>query len=236
MAVFRTVSTPQKAGAERAFLCHTFGGKRHPILPQLRIAVDLRSYADVAVRLVNTGVADGSSDADQLGTTDAFRAFVAGDALLSGPCTHHDLDALRILRAELSAIFAAAAERDHAGAADRLNALLVQYPARPKLVHHDRSRWHLHLDESGSVADRYGAGVVVGLSMIVSRFGVNHLGICAIPSCRSVFVDARPGRSSRYCADHCANKPNVTAFPNRRRPATGYSASPAAGHACETSP
>src|SRR5260370_32142013 len=142
MAVFPTVRTPQKAGAERAFLCHTFGGKRHPSLPQLRIAVDLTSYAELAVRLVNTAVADGSSDADQLGTTDAFRAFVAGDALLSGPCTHHDLDALRILRAELSAIFAAAAERDHADAADRLNPLLAQYPAPPNHAHTVRSASH----------------------------------------------------------------------------------------------
>ncbi len=179
--------------------------------------MDLTSYAELAVRLVNTAAADGNSDADQLATTDAFRAFVADDAHLSGPCTHHDLDALRVLRAELGAIFAAAAERDHAGAADRLNALLITYPARPKLVHHDRSRWHLHLDESGSVADRYGAGAVVGLAMIVSQFGVNHLGICS------------PGRSSRYCADHCANKANVTAIRNHRRSATGYSASTAVG-------
>jgi predicted RNA-binding Zn ribbon-like protein len=177
--------------------------------------VDLTSYAELAVRLVNTAAADGASDADQLGTTDAFRAFVADDPHLSGPCTHHDLYALRMLRAELSAIFAAAAERDHAAAAERLNALLVQYPARPKLAQHGRSRWHLHLDESGSVADRYGAGAVVALAMIVSQFGLNHLGICAIPTCHSVFVDTRPGRSTRYCADHCANKANVTALRSR---------------------
>jgi predicted RNA-binding Zn ribbon-like protein len=191
--------------------------------------VDLTSYAELAVRLVNTAVVDGSSDADPLGTTDAFRAFVADDAHLTGPCTHHDLDALRSLRAELSAIFAAAAERDHAVAAGRLNALLVQYPARPKLVHHDRARWHLHLDESGSVADRYGACAVVGLAMIVSQFGLNHLGICAMPPCQSVFVDAGPRRSSRYCADHCASKANVTAFRNHRNSAAGYSASTVAG-------
>src|SRR5260370_31229549 len=100
MAVFPTVRTPQKAGAERAFLCHTFGGKRHPILPQLRIAVDLTSYAELAVRLVNTALADGSSDADQLRTTDAFRAFVAGDALLTAPCPHHDLASLRTPHAQ----------------------------------------------------------------------------------------------------------------------------------------
>jgi predicted RNA-binding Zn ribbon-like protein len=191
--------------------------------------VDLTSYAGLAVRLVNTAAIDGTSDADQLGSTDAFRAFVADDAHLSGPCTHHDLDALRILRAELGAIFAAAAERDHAAAAERLNALLVQYPVRPTLVHHGRSRWHLHLDESGSVADRYGAGAVAGLAMIVSQFGLNHLGICAIQTCNSVFIDTTEGRSNRYCADHCANKANVTAFRDHRRSASGYSATTAAG-------
>src|SRR5260370_36261347 len=88
MAVFPTVRTPQKAGAERAFLCHTFGGKRHPILPQLRIAVDLTAYAELAVRLVNTAVADGSTDADQLGPADAIRALAAGQSLLLRPGTH----------------------------------------------------------------------------------------------------------------------------------------------------
>jgi predicted RNA-binding Zn ribbon-like protein len=190
--------------------------------------VDLTSYAGLAVRLVNTAAADGS-DADQLGSTDAFRAFVAGDAQLSGPCTHHDLDALRVLRAELSAVFTAAAERDHAAAASRLNALLIQYPARPTLVQHDRSRWHLHLDESGSVADRYGAAAVAGLTMIVSQFGMSHLGVCALPQCCSVFVDASSRRSNRYCADHCPSKANVTAFRDHRRSAAGYSASTAAG-------
>lgn len=229
MAVFPSPYVPQKAGAERGFVCHTFRREAALYTPQLRIAVDLTSYAGLAVRLVNTAAVNGNSDADQLGTTDAFRAFVADHAHLSGPCTHHDLDALRMLRGELTAIFAAAAERDHAVAAERLNALLVQYPVRPTLVHHDRSRWHLHLDESGSVADRYGAAAVVGLAMIVSQFGMSHLGVCAIPSCHSVFVDASPGRSSRYCAGHCTDKANVTAFRNHRRSATSYSASTAAG-------
>ena len=231
MAEFRTLYGPRKAGAERVNLCDTFRREAEPYPPaaKLRIAVDLTSYAELAVRLVNTAAADGSSDADQLATTDAFRAFVADHAHLSGPCTHHDLDALRMLRAELTAIFTAAAQRDHAGAADRLNALLVQYPARPVLVHHDRSRWHLHLDESGSVADRYGAGAVIGLGMIVSQFGMSHLGICAIPSCYGVFVDASPRRSSRYCADHCASKATVTAFRTHRPSAAGYPASTAVG-------
>ena len=185
--------------------------------------MDLTGYAELAARLVNTAVGAGS-DADRLGTTDAFRAFVADHSHLSGPCTRYDLDALRILRGELSAIFTAAAKRDHATAAGRLNALLVQYPVHPVLVRHDRSPWHLHLHESGSVADRYAAAAVTGLATLVSQFGMSHLGICAISSCPRVFVDAGPSRSSRYCTDHCANKANVTAFRNHRRSATGYSA------------
>ena len=107
--------------------------------------MDLTSYAELAVSLVNTAVGV-DSETDQLGTTDAFRAFLDDYPDMRGPWTHHDLDALRMLRTELAAVFAAAAEREHAAAAERLNALLVQYPVRPVLVRHDRSSWHLHLD------------------------------------------------------------------------------------------
>jgi predicted RNA-binding Zn ribbon-like protein len=187
--------------------------------------VDLTSYAELAVRLVNTAVGVGNGS-DRLGSTDAFRAFVADDPHLRGPLTHHDLDALRMLRDELAAVFGAAAQRDHAAAAERLNALLVQYPVRPVLVRHDRSRWHLHLDESGSVADRYAVAAISGLAAVMAQFGPNHLGICAIPDCQSAFVDASSSRAGRHCVKHSADKANVTALRGRRRSAAGY---PAAG-------
>jgi predicted RNA-binding Zn ribbon-like protein len=185
--------------------------------------VDLTSYAELAVRLVNSA-AGVDSDTDQLGTNDAFRAFVADYPHLRGPWTHHDVDTLRLLRTELTAIFAAAERRDHADAAERLNALLVQYPVHPTLVRHDRSRWHLHLDVAGSVADRYAAGAIASVATIAGRFGMSHLGICAIPDCRAAFIDASADRSGRYCVRHCASEANVTALRNHRRSATGYSA------------
>jgi hypothetical protein len=190
--------------------------------------VDLTSYAELAVRLVNTDAGVGNRT-DRLAGTDAFRAFVADDPRLRGPWSHHDLEALRMLRTELAAIFAAAAERDHATAADRINALLVQHPLRPVLVRHDRSRWHLHLDESGSVADRYAAAAICGLSWVVAQFGPNHLGICAIPDCQSAFVEASSARPGRYCLKHSASKADVTALRGLRRPGAGYPASSAAG-------
>ncbi len=188
--------------------------------------MDLTSYAQLAVRLVNTA-AGVDAEADLLGTTDAFRAFLDGGPQMRGPWTHHDLDALQMLRTELTAIFTAAAGRDHAAAAERLNALLVQYPVRPVLVRHDRSGWHLHLDDSGSVADRYAAGAVSGLAMAVTQFGMSHLGICAIPGCRGAFVNLGPSRVSRYCPKHSPSKVNVTAFRNHRRSASGYPATTA---------
>jgi hypothetical protein len=185
--------------------------------------VDLTSYAELAVRLVNSA-AGIDSETDQLGTAGAFSAFVADYPHLSGPWTHHDLHALRSLRTELAPVFAAAAQRDHATAAELLNALLVQHPIRPVLVRHDRSRWHLHLDDSGSLADRYAAGAIGGLAAVAAQFGMNHLGICAIPDCRAAFIEASAGRSTRYCPKHCAGKANVTALRNHRRSAVGYSA------------
>jgi predicted RNA-binding Zn ribbon-like protein len=185
--------------------------------------VDLTSYAELAVRLVNSA-AGVDGETDQLGTTDAFRAFVGDYPLLRGPWTHHDLDALRMLRTELAEVFAAAAQRDQATAAERLNALLVQYPIRPTLVRHDRSRWHLHLDESGSLSDRYAAGAIASVAAVAARCGMSHLGICKLPDCRSAFIDASASRGSRYCVEHRPSKATVTALRNHRRSAAGYSA------------
>jgi predicted RNA-binding Zn ribbon-like protein len=170
--------------------------------------VDLTCYADLAVRLVNTAP-DVGAEPDWLDSAESFRAFAAANPLLVGPCTVHDVDTLRLLRDELTAIFLVATERDNAAAAQRINALLVQYPIRPTLVRHGRGRWHMHLDESGSVSDRYAAAAVTGLATIVSQFGLAHLGICAVPGCRSAFADTRPGRSVRHCADHCVTTATV---------------------------
>jgi hypothetical protein len=210
-------------GSQRHVVPYFSAGHAWQIIPQLRTSVDLTSYGELAVRLVNSA-AGIDSETDQLGTADAFCAFVAGYPHLSGPWTRHDIDALRSLRTELASVFAAAAQRDHAAVAELLNALLVQHPVRPVLVRHDRSRWHLHLDESGSVADRYAAGAIAGLAAIAAQFGMNRLGICAIPDCRAAFIDVGAGRSGRYCAKHCAGKANVTALRNHRRSAVGYSA------------
>jgi predicted RNA-binding Zn ribbon-like protein len=177
----------------------------------LRTVVNLSSYTELAVRLANSAVR-AEDEVDPLSSAEAFSAFVAGYPALEGPVYRYDLEALRALRTEFIEIFAAAAGGNDVEAMNRMNALLIRHPVHPELVSHDDQRWHVHLARSGSICERYAAGAVIAISLIVSQYGVNRLGVCAIASCQRVFVDASPNQSRRYCADHAATKTNVTAI------------------------
>jgi predicted RNA-binding Zn ribbon-like protein len=179
------------------------------IQPQVRTGVNLTSYAELAVRLVNTAYR-APGDPDPLGATSDFRALVSDRPRLAAAATGFDLEALRALRDELGELFTAAATGRDAAAMDHLNALLARSPVQPELVTHDDQPWHVHLAEHGSAADRYAAGAVVGLALTVSQYGLARLGICSIASCQRVFIDASSNRSRRYCPEHCATRANVT--------------------------
>jgi len=178
--------------------------------------LDLSSYAELAVRLVNT-CEPGQADPDRLRNLDSLRALVADRPHLNVRVTRNDLDALRLLRAELQKIFLAAAEGDGAEAVDILNALLIQHPIHPQISGHDDQPWHLHLTESGSVADKYAAGAVTGLAVLVTEIGVERLGICQAVSCSAAFLDTTTNRSRRYCSDRCASRSNVAAYRARQQ-------------------
>lgn len=178
--------------------------------------MDLISYAELAVRLVNSATPAGD-DHGGLATVEAYRALVADRPHLGGRVTAADLEGLRQLRDELRLIFAAAAAAQETEVAARLNALLARYPVHPHIVRHDGKRWHLHLVESGSAADRFAAGAVVGLTGLVTDCGTDRLGTCASAGCQRVFIDAGPGRSRRYCSDPCTGRANVRAFRSRGR-------------------
>ena len=177
--------------------------------------MDLNSYAELAVRLVNTS--GGGEDGDRLTNLDGLRALVADREHLSAGMTRNDLEALRDLRGEFRAFFAACAAGDGEDAAARLNALLIQHPVHPQLSGHDGQPWHVHYTESGSVADKYAAGAAMGLAVRLTDLGIERFGICQAAGCRGVFIDGSTSNTRRYCSDRCMNRANVSAFRARKR-------------------
>jgi Putative stress-induced transcription regulator/CGNR zinc finger len=189
--------------------------------------VDLTSYAELAVRLVNTAVR-ADEEPDPLGSSEAFRRLVADRPFLAGPVTGYDLDTLRLLREELGQVFHDAADGSQESEeliTGRLNALLIRHPVQPVIVSHASAgqgsagrgsagqgggRWHIHLSETGCVADRYAAGAVIGLTLLLTQIGMKRLGVCAIVACPGVFIDSSTNHSRRYCPEHA--RTNVTAI------------------------
>ena len=171
--------------------------------------MDLTSYADLAVRLVNT--AEPGRRDDGLASVESYRDLVSDRPHLGGRVTTNDLEALRLLREELRLIFAAAARRDEAEVAGRLNALLTRHPIHQQITRHDGQNWHVHLVESGSAADRHAAGAIAGLTGLVTTSGTDRLGICAAAGCERVLITGRAG-DKHYCSEQCAPKANVRAL------------------------
>ena len=163
--------------------------------------MDLASYAELAVRLVNTS----TPEEDRLGDIDALRALLTIGPHLNGRVGRPDLEAMRELRADLRAIFESVAAGDEDDAAERINSLLLQHPVHPQISDHD-GRWHLHITESGSIPDRYAAGAAMGLAVYVSAEGLDRLAVCASGSCQNVFIDTSSNRSRHYCSDLCAGQ------------------------------
>lgn len=164
--------------------------------------MDLASYAELAVRLVNTS----TPEEDHLGDLDALRALLTLGPHLNGRVGRPELEAMRQLRDDLRSIFEAVAAGDEDDAAERLNALLVRHPVHPQVSGHDGQRWHLHITESGSVPDRYAAGAAMGLAVFVSAEGLDRLAVCASAPCRNVYIDTSSNHTRRYCSDACASR------------------------------
>jgi len=172
--------------------------------------VDLNSYADLAVRLVNS--TNQGRDRDGLATVETYRALMADRPHLAGRVTAADLEALRLLRAELRLIFAAADRGEAAQVAERLNALLTRHPVHQELVSHDSQQWHIHLVESGSAADRHAAGAIAGLTGLVTASGTDRFGICEAEGCGQAFIGAGASTGKRFCSDGCQPKAKVRAL------------------------
>ncbi|WP_037913073.1 CGNR zinc finger domain-containing protein [Actinacidiphila yeochonensis] len=185
--------------------------------------MELASYADYAVHLVNTE--EPRRGTDGLATADAVRQLLGAGTLLAARATEADIARLRAVRTRLRGIFEAADEGDEVRAVDLLNALMLEYPVSPQVSGHDsldeatgRRDWHMHLaDQAANAAAAYSASACMGLAVQLTSLGVDRLGICQASPCRNAYVDTSTNRSRRYCSDRCATRANVAAYRARKR-------------------
>ena len=178
--------------------------------------MDLSSYAELAVRLVNT-TGLGHEGGDLLTSMDGLHALVSDREHLNHSMTRADLETLLMLRDEFRGFFVSCSQGNGAEAAARLNELLIQYPVHPQLSGHDGQPWHVHYTESGSVSDKYAAGAAMGLAVRLTELGIDRFGVCQAAPCAGVFIDTSAGRTRRYCSDRCASRANVIAYRARKR-------------------
>jgi predicted RNA-binding Zn ribbon-like protein len=173
--------------------------------------VDLLRYADASAALLN---------ADLL-HVDGLLAHLAGRPGLQRRATDRDCMLLRKLQRELRPVFDAAAAARVDAAVNGLNALLAQHPVSPQLTVTGSGSWAVVGVALGagsqSVAELLTAEALLGLLEVVSRLGVDRLGVCAAARCARVFVDTSPNHTRRYCSERCATRANVAAYRARRR-------------------
>jgi predicted RNA-binding Zn ribbon-like protein len=185
--------------------------------------VELASYAEYAVQLVNTE--EPRRATDTLTSTDAVRRLFGTSTQLSARVVEADIARLRAVRTRLRGIFEAADEGDEVRAVNLLNALMLEYPVSPQVSGHDtvdertgRRHWHMHLaDHAANAAAAYSASACMGLAVQLTSLGVDRLGICEAAPCRNAYVDTSTNRSRRYCSDRCATRANVAAYRARKR-------------------
>jgi predicted RNA-binding Zn ribbon-like protein len=186
--------------------------------------MELTTYAEYAVRLVNTEEPERGKD--ELTTVDEVRRLFSAGGRGTKLVEEADLPQLRAVRSRLRSVFESAAEGDQTRAVDMLNELLIEYPVSPVISGHGyldengRPLWHMHLAENASTATSlYAALASMGLAMHLTAHGADRLGICQAAPCRNAYLDTSTNRSRRYCSDRCATRANVAAYRARKREA-----------------
>ncbi len=185
--------------------------------------MDFSHYSDdpvsMAVDLVNT--LDVVSGEDHLTRPDDVTKFISqyeDEWCRPGrEPEERDLHEVRALRARMREVFTAP---DATAAATRLNGLLADVGAKPRVSVHDTTPPHLHFEpETDSPARWLGAVAGMGLAVAIIEGGFERLGVCGSSTCDDVFVDTSRNRSRHHCSETCTTRENVAAFRRRKRDA-----------------
>lgn len=134
------------------------------------------------------------------------------------PAAFGDAEAAELVAAirRLTGVLRAADVDD---AAARLNELLAESAARPRLTRHGGHPWHLHVDSADDAGwgEWFLTSSALGLAQLLGERGRLAWGECAAPGCGVLFLDAGPGSPRRFCSAVCASRTRVAQHRARRR-------------------
>ncbi|MFD9945409.1 CGNR zinc finger domain-containing protein [Nonomuraea sp. NPDC059023] len=134
------------------------------------------------------------------------------------PFTAPEAEELAGVAVRLRAVFEAVAAEDNDTAAARLNRLLDDHNARPRLDRHDGEPWHLHFHgPGGTVAGDWGASCSTALAIVLGSEFADRLGVCTAPACDRVYVDVSRNGTKRFCSTACQNRVKTAAFRARAK-------------------
>lgn len=162
----------------------------------------LNPYGEDPVRLAVDLVLTPPRSAAELG-----RRCAAAGVVVDAKPTDDDLHATeRFLARWLGVVDASTT----ALRAERLNVLLAQSSAHPRLTDHAADGWHIHYrDADLPLAGVLRALISVGTALHLTGRGMTRLRRCALDECRSPFADFSRGGRQRYCSPGCANRDAV---------------------------
>ncbi|MER7756852.1 CGNR zinc finger domain-containing protein [Kitasatospora sp. NPDC097643] len=125
--------------------------------------------------------------------------------------------AAREMREATATIAAILDIKDEDQAADAINALLDQYPARPRLVRLPERRWSLHAQapDDAQPAHWLLSTAALALALWLGERGYCAWGRCAAPGCDRYFIDTGRRTPQRYCSTRCGTRVRVATHRNR---------------------
>lgn len=168
---------------------------------------------DLAIALVNSSEDPGGA----LSTVEDLNAFLDKyEGLWDGvarPPAAHDLPGARKLKAALREVIASP---DDETAAERINEILSDHGAEPRVSYHSGIP-HLHFEPVGSrMIDWLGAITAMALASVIVEHGVDRFGVCAAKTCDDVYIDTSRNRSRKNCSSTCSTREAVAAYRKRQ--------------------
>jgi predicted RNA-binding Zn ribbon-like protein len=162
----------------------------------------LNPYGEEPVRLAIDLVLAPPRSAAELG-----RRCAAAGVVVEVKPTDADLHEVERFLARWLGVVDATTTRQRA---ERLNVLLAQSSAYPRLTDHANDGWHIHYrDADLPLAGVLRALISVGTALHLTGRGMTRLRRCALEECHAPFADFSRGGRQRYCSPGCANRDAV---------------------------